>query len=462
MSVSLWCYNEISRRATLAARTAALALFGLTSLAATVWSEPSVHRTGVTRYDPQKAYDSYVMFAGPDHITHLIDMAGNEVHRWPYPGFPSVPLDPTQAGDAKGHVLLQLEDGVAPGTGAVPGAAIFNNKAIGEVDWSGKVVWRWGDAAPGGEARQHHDLRRLPNGDTLVLVNILHNIPGFTLPKMLDAAMYEVTPKGDIVWTWLASDHLQEFGFTPDELKLVRASRSADYLHFNDMAPLGANRFAATDSRFAPDNIVADSRNANFIIIIDRKTGKVVWRIGPDFPPQDPLGDGASVKLPRPVDHISGQHDAHLIEDGLPGAGNLLVFDNEGPAGYPAASVRVDGGSRVLEIDPLTKQIVWQYSGEDSGEAGWTFSSTFISSARRLPNGNTLIDEGVNGRIFQVTPKGEIVWEYVSPIRAKGAIGGGGRQVVSNWLYRAAPVPYDWAPAGTPHAEPASMIPDEN
>jgi hypothetical protein len=63
---------------------------------------------------------------------------------------------------------------------------------------------------------------------------------------------------------------------------------------------------------------------------------------------------------------------------------------------------------------------------------------------------------------FQVTPKGEIVWEYVSPIRAKGAVGGGGRQIVSNWLYRAAPVPYDWAPAGTPHAEPATMIPGEN
>ena len=135
----------LSNNSKLTTRAILIALVGMTSLTSVARSEPSVRPAGVTRYDPAKAYNSYVIFAGPDHITHLIDMAGNEVHRWPYPGFPSVPLDPAQAGGEKGHVLLQLEDGAAPGTGAVPGAAIFNNKAIGEVDWNGKVTWRWGD-----------------------------------------------------------------------------------------------------------------------------------------------------------------------------------------------------------------------------------------------------------------------------------------------------------------------------
>ncbi|MEN1374853.1 ArsR family transcriptional regulator, partial [Pseudomonas aeruginosa] len=106
---------------------------------------------------------------------------------------------------------------------------------------------------------------------------------------------------------------------------------------------------------------------------------------------------------------------AHLIPEGLPGAGNLLVFDNQGDAGYPSVQRGLVSGSRVLEIDPLKKQIVWQYTAEDSQQPGWAFYSAFISSARRLPNGNTLIDEGQNGRFFQVTPGGEIVWEYVSP-----------------------------------------------
>jgi hypothetical protein len=160
------------------------------------------------------------------------------------------------------------------------------------------------------------------------------------------------------------------------------------------------------------------------------------------------------------VDQISGQHDAHLIPEGLPGAGNLLVFDNQGEAGYPAAELQVTGGSRVLEIDPVTQQIVWEYTGQDSDRPTWTFHSSFISSARRLPNGNTLIDEGMNGRIFQVTRTGEIVWEYINPYFARTPVGGTGKQVFANWVYRAQPVPYDWVPSGTPHSENGVVPPD--
>lgn len=156
-------------------------------------------------------------------------------------------------------------------------------------------------------------------------------------------------------------------------------------------------------------------------------------------------------ELPRPVDQLSGQHDAHLIAKGLPGAGNLLVFDNQGSAGFPPARLGIFSGSRVLEIDPLTRQIVWQYTGESSGAPVWSFHSSFISSARRLPNGNTLIDEGQNGRIFQVTPSGKVVWEYVNPYFGATLIGA--REVRSNWVFRAQPIPYDWVPEGTPRSE---------
>jgi len=120
-------------------------------------------------------------------------------------------------------------------------------------------------------------------------------------------------------------------------------------------------------------------------------------------------------------------------------------------------TLTVTGGSRVLEIDPIKQEIVWEYTGESSGRPGWTFESSFISSARRLPNGNTLIDEGYNGRFFQVTPKGEIVWEYISPYFGNGP--GAGRDIVSNYVYRAQPVPYEWVPAGTPHSEKAVIPP---
>ena len=440
---------------------------GAAVLALAAWSslaraEPSVYPTGTTIYDPARAYNSFVLFTGGDDITRLIDLNGKVVHDWKYGGQPTVLIDPALIGGARGHVFVTLESEQGKGTDLVPGRGLtLIRKNVGEVDWDGKVVWQFGAKAPGGRAEQHHDIARLPNGNTLVLANVLHARPGFAAAQSLDDVAYEVNPQGEIVWTWTASDHLDEIGFSPEELKLVKGTPAADYLHVNNLKPVGPNHwFDEGDQRFAPDNLIFDSRNANFIAIIDRKSGKIVWSLGPHFPAITQEGPGISRKIPRPVDQISGQHDAQIIAKGLPGAGNLLVFDNQGEAGYPHAAVTVAGGSRVIEIDPVAQKIVWQYSGADSGNPGWTFRSTHISDARRLPNGNTFIDEGQIGRFFQVTPSGEIVWEYVNPYPKRGKDAETGRPTVNYSIYRAQPVPYDWAPSGTPHDETAVTPPD--
>jgi hypothetical protein len=464
-------------RRTFPRKIAALAALCLLAGAADLSAAPSVYPTGVTRYDTTKAWNGYVIFSGQDKNTHLIDMNGNEVHAWRAEGFPPVLLDPALAGGERGHVLLQLGS-----SGTTNEGNGLRNESIGELDWDSKVIWQWGkgqggaaqDAygsvtamaaqAPGGSAKQHHDWRRLPNGNTLVLANLVHPVVGFSAPQVLDDAIYEVTPAGAIAWKWVASEHLGEFGFSAASLKLVRGGASPrgkdvpfDFLHINNMSVLGPNRwFDQGDARFNPDNILIDSREANFIVILDKRSGKVVWSLGPDYPAHPP----GPRTLPRPVDQIVGQHDAHLIPAGLPGAGNILVFDNQGEAGYPRVPVGVQPRSRVLEIDPVKKQIVWEYTGADSNGPEWGFYSSFISSARRLPNGNTLIDEGMNGRIFQITSSGDIAWEYVSPYFAPSPVAGAGRQVLSNWVYRAQPVPYEWVPATTPRSEKAIATPE--
>ena len=436
----------------------ALIFVGAMFWSATVWAGPSIYPTGVTRYDPAKASDVFVLFSGADDKTHLIDMDGNEVRHWDYRGFPSGMLDPALVGGARGHVIVQLAEMTGSETGMIPGMPrLYKNKTIGELDWDGNIVWQWGETAPAGAAQQHHDWVRLANGDTLVLSVLSYQLPGFTLPKQLDDVIYQVTPKGDIVWKWVAGDHLEEFGFTPEALALVRKSEIPDYLHVNDMRPLGANHwFREGDARFDPDNIMISSREANFTIIIDKKTGHVVWRLGPAYPPT-PKG---ARRLPMIVDQISGQHYPHLIAAGLLGAGNLLMFDNQSAAGFPAAMLKLFPGSRALEIDPVKQQIVWEYTGSDSNAPEWSFYSSFISNVDRLPNGNTFIDEGMNGRFLQITPAGEIVWEYVSPYFGPQPFGPGGKKVQANAVYRAQPVPYDWAPAGTPHGEQAVIPPD--
>src|SRR3981189_322769 len=157
-------------------------------------AEPSVVLTGVTVYDKARAYPCYVLYAGADEVTHLIDMGGTEVRRWPHTGVPSRLLDPALTGGVKGEVGVQLAALPASlaGTGLMPGLpAALRNKTIGVVDWNDKVLWEWGAQAPGGAARQHHDWQRLPNGHTTGVVNIGRAIPDFGPQQMLDDALYQ-------------------------------------------------------------------------------------------------------------------------------------------------------------------------------------------------------------------------------------------------------------------------------
>jgi hypothetical protein len=93
-----------------------------------------------------------------------------------------------------------------------------------------------------------------------------------------------------------------------------------------------------------------------------------------------------------------------------------MVFDNGGSSGYGFATPIAPDGvgafaratSRVLEINPVTLELVWSYTNP-------RFFSTNISGAQRLPNGNTLITAGAGGRVFEVTKEGAIVWEYMYP-----------------------------------------------
>jgi hypothetical protein len=377
---------------------------------------------------------------------YLIDMNGNNAKVWDYPGFPAEMIDPSLANGERGHILLQKEPDRS------------KNETLLELDWDGKIVWEWGRKAPGGRAGQNHDLARLPNGNTLIL--------SYTMPSELGQArirgqaIYEVSPEGQIAWRWLASEHADWTDHSEEVREAVRSGRARArslFLGFNTISPLGPNKwYRAGDDRFHPENIFVSSPGWNFIGIIDKRTGEFVWNMGPDYPgAYDYSKKVFSGKVPRPVDQLSFQHDVHMIPEGLPGAGNVLVFDNEGAGGVPPFYLELFQGSRVLEIDPITREIVWQYDASASKQPYWAFFSPIISSARRLPNGNTLIDEGIHGRIFQVTSDGEIVWEYVNPhFGTHTSIDHQERaQMAVNWVFRAQPVPYDWVPEGTPHSE---------
>ena len=92
-------------------------------------------------------------------------------------------------------------------------------------------------------------------------------------------------------------------------------------------------------------------------------------------------------------------HDVQMLDNG-----NLLFFAN-------GIYTPLNPFSRVIELNPETGEEVWDYRGQPT----WTFFSPNISGAQRLWSGNPLICAGQMGRVFEVTPDQEIVWEYVSP-----------------------------------------------
>ena len=293
-------------------------------------------------------------------------------------------------------------------------------------------------------------------GNTLILGHKNLVCKKITDKNLLDDTIYEVTWEGEIVWEWVCSDHFDEFEFREDARNILSRDPNmrptgggmGDWMHMNSMSALGPNKwYDAGDERFHPDNIIADGRETNILFIISKETGKIVWRVGPDYDctPEKDLG------------WIIGQHHAHMIPRGLPGEGNILVYDNGGWAGYGSPNPGSPTGaknalrdySRVLEFDPVTLKIVWQHTPQEAGFVHPTdsnrFYSPFISSAQRLPNGNTLIAEGSGGRIFEITAGHKLVWEYISPYW--------GTHFPMNMVYRAYRVPYEWIPQIDPPTE---------
>lgn len=423
-----------------------------------------IYPTGVVVFNPEKCSSGFTLFQacifeGKEFGAFLTDMNGEVVHQWKgLEGFPNKMLP---GGNIMGST--EMRD---------PKYGHQDMIDLVQVDWDGNIVWKYNqyefitdpDHEPSWMARQHHDYQREGNpvgyyvpgmdplvdsGNTLLLCHKNVENPKISRSLLLDDTIVEVSRDGKLVWEWNCIDHFDEMGFSEEARRIINISpnvtgetKIGDWMHINSISLLGPNQwFDRGDARFHPENIIWSGRQTNIIAITDKKTGEIVWRLGPDY-----TGTPAIEQL----GWIIGQHHAHMVPRGLPGEGNILVFDNGGSAGYGSPNPGCPTGvgyalrdySRVLEFNPLTLEIVWQYPSADkrgfSPMRYLNLYSQFISSAQRLPNGNTLITEGGCGRFLEVTPSHEIVWEYISPYFSRK------RQM--NHVYRAYRVPYHWAP----------------
>lgn len=316
--------------------------------------------TGLWEYDRSQATEGFTLIS-PLHTqqTYLIDMSGEVVHSWSHPFVP-------------GNYAYLLENGNLLWSGETPdGPRPGGGKGglLREYSWEGEIVWEYADD------RQHHDFKRLSNGNTVYLG--WEQMPEETAFRVQGAKpgteddqgviwgdfLREVTPGGETVWEWHTHSGMQI-----EKFPLHAMSTRKEFLHTNAVTELPNGDF------------MVSFRKNSCIAIIEKATSQLVWHH------QD--------------DSWGQQHDCTMLQNG-----NILLFAN---------GLHVPGGvpfSRVVEFDPESGQEVWTYKGAPP----YTFFSPNISGAQRLWSGNTLICEGLNGRIFEVTSSGDIVWEFVTP-----------------------------------------------
>ncbi len=342
--------------------------------------------TGLT-YKDSRSFGGYTLITpiGGDAV-YLLGEDGRVVHQWKAPGF--------QPGYGYllpgGNLLVRGTPLIEEGLGI--GQPAGETDILLELDWESNEVWRWEHQS------FHHDMCRLPNGNTLVLIweklpeelskkvkdslspekvkqvradedflsFILQGIGVGGRPRiegMLVDAVWEINPAGEPVHVWHGYEHLD-----PEVDTLCPIDFPTSWTHLNavETTPEG--------------DVLISSQKLSTIMMIDWPRGDILWKWG---------GFGV----------MSHQHDPTITPEGT-----LLVFDNG--THHPIA-----GRSRVIEIDMEKKEIVWQYVASPV----FSMLSAHIAGAERLENGNTLICEGESGRVFEVTRDGDICWEWVSP-----------------------------------------------
>lgn len=309
----------------------------------------------ITIYDPSRADPAYRLYnSRSEETARLIRPDGVEVHTWTYPQGRSW------------HYAEMLPDGHL--------LAIDKNHGVLELDRASNLVWRYDTAA-------HHDVARRANGNTYLLSGRDRVAAAFSPQgsrELFYDCLLEVTPAGEVAWAWYAEEHAAELSIPaplPDDYPFF------DWPHINTCEILPDSPAARRDPRFRPGNLLMCGRIIHTIFVVDRDTGVVVWRWGPG--------------------ELIGPHMPTMLPNG-----NLLIYDNGSLRGQER------GYTRVVELDPLRKEIVWTYRADPPA----SFFSPSRGSAERLPNGNHLIAESDSGRLFEVTPGGQIVWEMVNDV----------------------------------------------
>jgi hypothetical protein len=369
------------------------------------------------------ASPGYTLFA-PERLerTYLVDLDGEVVHTWDHDS----PPGQSQYLLPDGHLLRAGEER--------RGARFERGKGGGgvieELRWDGTPVWRFVYSSD--EHRQHHDIEPLPNGNVLFIAwEHLTSAEALTLgrrPDLLSSGelwpdtIIEVDPTNDeIVWRWRVRDHVVQdrdpslpgFGSPAEHPERIDINYTLgehgarDWNHINSVA---------YDASL--DQIVVSVRQFSEVWVIDHDTtteeargpaGDLLFRFG------NPEAYGRGTAADQ---ELFTQHDARWQRDET-GAVSFLVLNNGQKDKREYSSVDeihpvMTGERYAIGADGrFAATLTRVYPDGDGGPDRFFAFNT--SGSQRLPNDNVLVTDGPHGRIFEVTPDGEVVWDYVNP-----------------------------------------------
>ncbi len=380
------------------------------------------------------AYNGYTLIAPYYETTYLVDNCGYVVNTW-------------QADQVPGASTYLLENGNLLRTGRINGS-FGGGGSGGRIElfsWEGELLWRYDYASA--LFHQHHDVAMLPNGNILLIAwefrSMLSAINNGRDPSKVPSQgiwserIVELEPVGtnqaNIVWEWRLWDHLvQDFDSTKPNYGVV--SEHPELVDINFEALEGAGgvdwiHLNAINYNAELDQIVVSSRNFHEFWVIDHSTtteeaaghtggtsgkgGDILYRWG------NPQSYQQGIATDR---KLFGQHDVQWVPPGHPDEGKIILFNNGAarPEGDFSTIDMIDpplesdgNYSKTFGVPYGPEDVFWNYTANPPEN----FYSAKISGVQRLPNGNTLICEGGFGRVFEITPDKQIVWEYQNPVR---------------------------------------------
>ncbi len=343
------------------------------------WAVARFREKGVLRYDSARAQAGYTLYTVVTEMaTFLIDVNGRVVQKWEMPPVQQETGLRTLFGKLKPHIdaAEMYPNGDLLLVYAQPAVGEYGS-TVARLDLNGNMVWKWSGGA-------HHTVKHV-DGKIYTITGKLrsamtrHPIKSLSHLEYLDDGLTVLDDNGHELETHSIVEMLINSG-NQAWLDLVPFNPHGDPVHANDIEVITKDNYKFIPGA-KPGDVLLSLRHLDAVVLADLTANKITWMLRGTF---------------------RQQHDVDLLPNG-----HIMVFDNEGDV------TTNTGKSRSIEIDPITGGIVWEYTGTQMDP----LYSENRGSQQRLSNGNTMISESNSGRIIEVTPDGDVVWEYVHPFR---------------------------------------------